>query len=332
MSEYDYQISPEMWSKPDKQGELKKQGHVVKNWKSRWFVIQNDMMFYFKSRSELLKPKGCIPLRSATTKESLKTSKQFCFEIVAPRINKTFFIQCNSSKELKDWLSAIESASEYSSVSAPYNVQHEIHVDFDSATGFTGLPPEWEAMLKTSGITRDEAIANPDDALKVLEFQSNYFKGENKSQMIPNPLPEDKPITLTELVSKENPNLLYKNMEKIGEGAAGEVFVANSVKKEKKVAVKKMEINGENIKLLITEIGIMKTSHHENIVDYIDSYILEDKFLWVVMEYMDGGCLTDILEQFEELKMTEPQIAFCCRETLKALSYIHSLHRIHRHL
>lgn len=40
-----------MWSKPDKQGELKKQGHVVKNWKTRWFVIQHDMMFYFKNRS-----------------------------------------------------------------------------------------------------------------------------------------------------------------------------------------------------------------------------------------------------------------------------------------
>jgi len=96
------------------------------------------------------------------------------------------------------------------------------------------------------------------------------------------------------------------------------------------VVIKKMDINGENMKLLITEIGIMKTSHHENIVDYIDSYIVDDRQLWVVMEYMDGGCLTDILEQFEELKMNESQIAFCCKESLKALSYIHSLHRIHR--
>lgn len=29
---------------------------------------------------------------------------------------------------------------------------------------------------------------------------------------------------------------------------------------------------------------------------------------------MDGGCLTDILEQFDDLRMTEAQIAFCCRE------------------
>jgi len=44
------QILPEMWSSPDKSGELKKQGHMVKNWKSRWFILQNDYLFYFKSR------------------------------------------------------------------------------------------------------------------------------------------------------------------------------------------------------------------------------------------------------------------------------------------
>ena len=87
----------------------------------------------------------------------------------------------------------------------------------------------------------------------------------------------------------------------------------------------------------------MKTSRHENIVDYISSYIVDDQ-LWVVMEYMGGGCLTEILEQFEYVQMTEPQIAYVCLEvlwwnyncridklqTLKALVYIHSLHRIHR--
>lgn len=93
-----------------------------------------------------------------------------------------------------------------------------------------------------------------------------------------------------------------------------------------RVAVKKMEINGENVKLLVTEIGIMKTSHHANIVDYFDSFIgklltfhnvtiqVDERTLWVVMEFMDGGCLTDILEQFDEIKLTESQIAHCCRE------------------
>jgi len=323
----DFELSPEMWAKPDKQGELKKQGHVVKNWKTRWFVIQHDMMFYFKSRSDA-KPVGYIPLRSCSTKDALRPAKTYCFELNAPRINKIFYIQAATAMEAKEWRDAIDAGSEYSSVSAPYNVQHEIHVDFDSATGFSGLPREWEMMLKGC-ISKVEVIANPDEVLQVLEFQSNFQK-DAPPRNRPQPLPEDRPQTLQELVSKENPIAIYVRMEKIGEGAAGEVFVADDRKTSKKVAVKKMEINSENVKLLITEIGIMKTSHHENIVDYKDSYIVEERFLWVVMEYMDGGCLTDVLELFDQLKMKENQIAYCCKHTLRALSYIHSLHRIHR--
>jgi len=329
--------SPEMWAKPDKQGELKKQGHVVKNWKTRWFVIQHDMMFYFKNRGDS-KPVGKIPLRNCTTKMVNKQGKTYCMELSAPRINKNFLIQCSSQQEMKDWMAAVEAGSEYSSVSAPYNVQHEIHVDFDSATGFSGLPPEWEALLKGS-ITREEVIAHPDEALKALERQVQYIEqmtGEKRTTShLPTtptvvPLPEDRNQSLHELVSRDNPVHLFKDMEKIGEGAAGEVFLATDARNGKRIAVKKMEINAENMKLLVTEIGIMKTSHHDNIVDYVDSYIVDDRGLWVVMEYMDAGCLTDVLEQFDELKMTEPQIAFVCRETLRALSYIHSLHRIHR--
>jgi len=52
--------------------------------------------------------------------------------------------------------------------------------------------------------------------------------------------------------------------------------------------------------------------------------------LWVVMEFMGGGCLTEVLEQFEHVQMIEAQIAFATLESLRGLAYIHSLHRIHR--
>jgi len=143
------------------------------------------------------------------------------------------------------------------------------------------------------------------------------------------PLPKEDNVTLDDLISKEDPRTLYKDMNKIGEGAAGEVFVAYNNNNEK-VAIKKMALNGESLKLLITEISIMKSSSHENIVTYYDSYIVDDQ-LWVVMEFMGGGCLTEVLEQFENgVFMTEAQIACCSLHTLRALNYIHSLHRIHR--
>jgi protein-serine/threonine kinase len=52
--------------------------------------------------------------------------------------------------------------------------------------------------------------------------------------------------------------------------------------------------------------------------------------LWVVMEYMGGGCLTEVLDQYRELQLTEDHMAFIALEVLKGLQYIHHFHRIHR--
>ena len=41
-----------------------------------------------------------------------------------------------------------------------------------------------------------------------------------------------------------------------------------------------MPLNNQNLKLLVTEIGIMKTSLHPNIVKYLDSYIVGEH-IWV---------------------------------------------------
>jgi len=118
-------------------------------------------------------------------------------------------------------------------------------------------------------------------------------------------------------------------MLKIGEGAAGEVFLATYADSKEQVAVKKMPLNAQNVKLLTSEIHIMKESQHKNIVRYIDSFRVESQ-LWVAMEYMGGGCLTEILEQFDFVQMSEAHIAWVCKETLQGLKYIHNLHRIHR--
>jgi len=81
---------------------------------------------------------------------------------------------------------------------------------------------------------------------------------------------------------------------------------------------------------LITEICIMKTCVHPNVVRYIDSYQKED-CIWVVMEFCGGGSLLEIIELFDEgIRLTESHIAFVCRETLKGLEYIHKTNRLHR--
>ena len=42
------------------------------------------------------------------------------------------------------------------------------------------------------------------------------------------------------------------------------------------------------------QVVIMRDYHHANIVEMHDSYLVEDE-LWVVMEFLEGGALTDIV-------------------------------------
>jgi len=181
-------------------------------------------------------------------------------------------------------------------VSSPYSVKHTIHVDFNTSSGFRGLPKEWEVML-AGQISKEEVIENPDAVIDILEFQSSAVKKQQQAEREEAPLPAEKTVTLNDLVNKGDPTEIYINPKLVGEGAAGQVYLAVHKDTREQVAIKKMELTAQNIKLLTSEIHIMKESNHENVVHYYDSYRVENQ-LWVVMEFMGGGCLTEILEQF----------------------------------
>merc|ERR1712137_1293605 len=185
-----------------------------------------------------------------------------------------------------------------------------------------------EALLKSSGISKDEVLENHEDVLNLLEFQENFQK-QNLTQLKPAPLPDDVEISLEDLISKEDASEVFTDSVKIGEGAAGEVFLATDTRTNERVAIKKMQLNEESLPLIVTEVDIMRSSNHPNIVNYIDSFLVDDQ-LWVAMEFMGGGCLTEVLDQYPKVLMAEPQMAHVAKETLECLVYIHNLHRIHR--
>ena len=116
---------------------------------------------------------------------------------------------------------------------------------------------------------------------------------------------------LQQICSEGDPTKLYRNLQKIGQGASGGVYTAYQVGTNALVAIKQMNLESQPKKdLIINEILVMKESKHKNIVNYIDSFLYKGD-LWVIMEYMEGGSLTDVVTANI---MSEGQIAAVCKE------------------
>ncbi|XP_053860021.1 serine/threonine-protein kinase PAK 1-like, partial [Vidua macroura] len=78
--------------------------------------------------------------------------------------------------------------------------------------------------------------------------------------------------------------------------------------------------------LRVYELMVMKTNKNPNLVNYLDSYLVDGQ-LWLVMEYMDGGTLSDVIS---ETYLSEDEMAAISRECLQGLDFLHSNHVIHR--
>ncbi|XP_060098064.1 serine/threonine-protein kinase PAK 2 [Heteronotia binoei] len=132
---------------------------------------------------------------------------------------------------------------------------------------------------------------------------------------------------LRTIVSIGDPKKKYTRYEKIGQGASGTVFIAIDVATGQEVAIKQINLQKQPKKeLIINEILVMKELKNPNIVNFLDSYLVGDE-LFVVMEYLAGGSLTDVVT---ETCMDEAQIAAVCRECLQALEFLHANQVIHR--
>jgi hypothetical protein len=108
--------------------------------------------------------------------------------------------------------------------------------------------------------------------------------------------------------------------------ASGGVYSARD-KMGNPVAIKQMNLEKQPKQdLIINEILVMRESSHPNIVNYKDSYLWKGD-LWVVMEYMEGGSLTDVCTGHF---MSEGQIAAVSREVCEGLRHLHSHGVIHR--
>lgn len=197
-----------------------------------------------------------------------------------------------------------------------------------------GAPP-------TNGVEKSAAVKAAEAALTAPKPAT-----ERKQDVRMSTMSESEVMAkLKEAVSKDDPNMSYSKQKKIGQGASGSVYVAkvkenplSPIAREvvrqqgskAQVAIKQMDLAHQPRKeLIVNEIMVMKDSKHRNIVNFLDAFLRNNYTeLWVVMEYMEGGALTDVIDNNSTI--TEDQISTICLETCRGLEHLHQQNIIHR--
>jgi len=88
-----------------KTGYLLKRGEVNKSWRVRWFVLQDDRLFYFKS-PEQEKAIAFIPLDNAVVRISTENNgKEFCFEVVTK--HRVYQLVAKSHTDMVEWMKSL---------------------------------------------------------------------------------------------------------------------------------------------------------------------------------------------------------------------------------
>ena len=122
---------------------------------------------------------------------------------------------------------------------------------------------------------------------------------------------------------------LFKMLKELGHGGFGVVHLAQWQNEKDAVAVKVMAHDTtRNQRANLREIFWLTKLDHPNVVKLRHCYLCLSEF-WVVLEFMEGGTLT---EAVRSSRFLEPEVAYVAQQVFSGISFMHSNLVIHRDL
>lgn len=126
----------------------------------------------------------------------------------------------------------------------------------------------------------------------------------------------------------------YKLIKVVGEGSFGQAFLCSDSQTKMNVIIKEINISEQapNVReSSLNEAKILSKLKHPSIVGFAESFI-ENKKLYIVMEYAEGGDLWRYIQDRKGKLIPEKQILNWIKQLCSALNYIHSKNILHRDL
>ncbi|XP_029298222.1 NIMA-related kinase 12 isoform X2 [Cottoperca gobio] len=127
----------------------------------------------------------------------------------------------------------------------------------------------------------------------------------------------------------------YEKVLCLGRGGAADVFLMRHVERKSLHAVKRIKVEdartAKTQRTILQEAEIIRRLEHPHVVTCSDAFVNSDGFIYIVMNYCDGGTLDDkVKERKPNEYFTEDTVIGWFVQVAVALHYIHSAKILHR--
>ena len=303
----------------EREGWLRKRGALNKAEKRRFFVLfSNSTLAWWASEAasrDTTPPRGSVVLGGVVRVEYNRTSSAFAVQSPSRR----YELRASTQAEAEAWMEALRHAQ-----------------------GARMRGPTLSALSNQWRLAVTDELAERKEAAEATFFSSDAPAEDSMVGHVTapeggvgtGPTPVSRRSVMKEAEAGHTPLLdeeAFEFFEVIGEGSFGCVKKAR-ISGTHAAAVKILvpSTEGERGEML-QEVSLLAMCNHPNVVKlYGICWAKAGKELWVAMELCECGSLESVMS-ISERPLTEPQVAFVCREVLSGLVYMHEeLQMMHR--
>ena len=302
-----------------------------------------------KSRLVQGKPaEGLLDLHGVTKVEGGSFGKMKSVITLTTKLREWSFAADNDA-QMNEWVSHLKNSlaaldSEHALVRVD---KHSEAPSYQYVEALDELPEEAKVIVRGMGFAREQ-LEGPKEfpiLLNVLSWQTGNNMA-SKSKPNPYVTAANSPIGGTHYttdakkagrrwVQETNSRTFektFKVAQQLGKGGYGTVFQAQMGKdKKNQVAVKKSENREEKARgTNLRELYYLMTLENPSIVRVMDCFDMQEQGqMWCVLEYMDGGTLTQARKTHS---WTPAETAYIAKGMLTAVAFLHSKQVMHRDL
>lgn len=125
----------------------------------------------------------------------------------------------------------------------------------------------WKSVLESAGITQEDINSHPEQIWGTISLMMEGLP------LLPSSAAFDQALKQSVIIHTTDPLEEYRELNKLGEGGAGAVYLVENITTSQRYALKRIKPkNTKQREQILNEIALMELSKHPNVLEYYSCY------------------------------------------------------------